>query len=147
MFNYMGCDEQMIEEGVEKHGVAPGARKMMDNEYLHAEDSIKTGIYVPYPPNRSPIPIRIRRVSAQGWARIRSASAPIPSPPTTMPISARNSTLPVNNVHARSISSSQADLKNAGCTGCRGGRTSMSTHGDPLVSASITAKSMMLITP
>ena len=31
MFNYMGCDVEMIEEGVQKHGVAVGARKMMDN--------------------------------------------------------------------------------------------------------------------
>ena len=36
----------MIEEGVQQHGVAPGARKMMDNEYIHAEESIQTGLYV-----------------------------------------------------------------------------------------------------
>ena len=49
----MGATEEMVEEGVKKYeyslwrfGLATGARKMIDNEYEHAVQSLETGIYV-----------------------------------------------------------------------------------------------------
>ena len=48
MFNYMGATEEMVEEGVKKYGLAKGARTMIDHEYLHADQSLTTGIYITY---------------------------------------------------------------------------------------------------
>ncbi|KAM3133845.1 hypothetical protein pb186bvf_014108 [Paramecium bursaria] len=48
MFNYQGMTEQQVREGVEKFGPAVGSRKIIDQEYKHAMESIQTGIYVTY---------------------------------------------------------------------------------------------------
>ncbi|EAS01192.2 hypothetical protein TTHERM_00318550 (macronuclear) [Tetrahymena thermophila SB210] len=45
---YNALDENAVLEGVKKFGPAPGARKMMDNEMLHAMESIESGTYVTY---------------------------------------------------------------------------------------------------
>jgi len=46
--HYQAHNEETIREGLQKYGVAGGARVMMSNEYLHAEEAIQSGIYVTY---------------------------------------------------------------------------------------------------
>lgn len=46
MFNYMAMNEQQVREGVQKYGPAVGARKIIDQEYQHALETLNTGIYV-----------------------------------------------------------------------------------------------------
>eukprot|EP01017_Pseudomicrothorax_dubius_P032968 TRINITY_DN4367_c0_g1_i1.p1 TRINITY_DN4367_c0_g1~~TRINITY_DN4367_c0_g1_i1.p1 ORF type:complete len:115 (-),score=24.99 TRINITY_DN4367_c0_g1_i1:11-355(-) len=45
---YQALDENAIVEGVKKHGVAVGGRKMMDQEFLHAQEALESGIYMTY---------------------------------------------------------------------------------------------------
>lgn len=44
--HYQAHNEETIREGLQKYGVAGGARVMMSNEYLHAEEAVQSGIYV-----------------------------------------------------------------------------------------------------
>lgn len=46
--HYQAHNEETIREGLQKYGVAGGARVMMSNEYLHAEEAVQSGIYVTY---------------------------------------------------------------------------------------------------
>ncbi|CAD8136860.1 unnamed protein product [Paramecium pentaurelia] len=48
MFNYMAMNEQQVREGVQKYGPAVGARKIIDQEYQHALETLNTGIYITY---------------------------------------------------------------------------------------------------
>lgn len=41
-------DEEAVLEGVKRFGPAPGARKMMDSEMLHATEAIESGTYITY---------------------------------------------------------------------------------------------------
>ena len=44
--HYQAHNEETIREGLQKYGVAGGARVMMSNEYFHAEEAVQSGIYV-----------------------------------------------------------------------------------------------------
>jgi len=46
--HYQAHNVDTIREGVEKYGVAGGARVMMSNEYLHAKEAVESGIYMTY---------------------------------------------------------------------------------------------------
>lgn len=46
--HYQAHNEETIREGLQKYGVAGGARVMMSNEYLHAEEAVQSGIYSTY---------------------------------------------------------------------------------------------------
>lgn len=108
---------QTVPNYLKRFGLATGARKMIDHEYVHAEQSITTGIYVIICPIRSHIGTNKRNQSVQGWVNIQNVFVDIKWMFILTLTLERNLTLHAKTVLVKSLCLYQPDLKNVECIG------------------------------
>lgn len=102
---------------------------MIDIEYEHADQSLKTGIYVPMALDRLLIGMSRRNRSVDGLGCIRSVSVGIRWARMLMAILGRSLIRLVRSVRVRGLCLCRRGRKNVGCTGWYVVKISMSTLG------------------